>query len=84
MRIKVIEGEKCPVNLYFPTWLGVNYVTAFFAPLFINFKAKGFKVRVGTCFKFVRCFYKTRKHFGGEFDLVDIKTHDGTSVKITV
>ncbi len=85
MKIKVMtEGKK--ISLGIPTWLGLNYVTATIAPLFINknIKKGGFKVTVKMCWKFVKVFYKTRKHFGGSFDLVDVEAKDGTLVKITL
>ncbi|MBQ7874799.1 MAG: hypothetical protein IJ306_06545 [Oscillospiraceae bacterium] len=83
MKIKVIDKER---NFFIgiPTWLIMNYFSATFAPLFINRKTKkhGFRVTVPMCWKFVRAFNKTKKHFGGSLEFVDVETADGEKIKV--
>lgn len=86
MKIQISEEGKRKFYLSLPTCLGLNYVSATFAPLFINksYKDSGFKVTVPMCWKFVHAFYKCRKHFGKGWNLVEVETTDGNRVKITV
>ncbi len=78
------EGKK--INIGIPTGLVMNYFSATFAPLFINRKIKnhGMKVTVPMCWKFVRAFNKTKKHFGGKLEFLEAETPSGTSVSITL
>ena len=84
MKIKVTSEGKKIIALSIPTALGINYLSATFAPFFINRKVKnGKKIKVRSCWKFVRAFNKVKKNFS-DFDLVEVETSDGTYVKITI
>lgn len=85
MKIEVID-EKKRFSIAIPTWLIMNYFSAAFAPLFINGKTKkrGFRLTVPMCWKFVRAFNRTKKHFGGSFELVDAETADGEKIKVVL
>ena len=86
MKIQVFDRGKRQFCICIPTVLGLNYISATFAPLFINKNAKdsGFRVTVPVCWKFVHGFYKCRRHFKNGWNLVEVETTDGTGVKITV
>lgn len=86
MKIEVFDSGKRMFCLSFPTVLGLNYVSATIAPLFINKNTNdyGFRVTVPMCWKFVRAFYKCRKHFGRGWNLVEVETNDKTGVKISL
>ena len=83
MRIKIIDKEQ-NFSLRLPTGLLLNQFFASLFPLFINRKLKKYKIRLSgsMCRKFVRGFYKTRKHFGGKLELVEVESADGSFVKI--
>ena len=85
MKIKIIDKEK-NFSLWLPTRLFLNGFSASIFPLLISGKLKKHKVRVSgsICRKFVREFYRTRKHFGGKLELVEVRAADGTFVKITL
>lgn len=85
MKIKVIDGKDI-IKIGIPTWLFMNYFSATLAPLFINGKTKkhGIKITVPMCWKFVRAFNKTKKHFGGTLDFLEAETHSGTKINITI
>ncbi len=85
MRIKIIEKGEKDHNLAFPTWLLLNGISASVFAVLINIKLRKYRVRIkgSSCRKFVRAFYKTRRHFGGKLDLVDVESKDGNLVKIS-
>ena len=84
MKIKVTEGEKTVFNLSIPTRLGLNSVSATFAPLFLNKKGSGLKVTSSQCRKFVRAFYKCRKHFKNSWNFLEAETAEGEYIIITL
>ena len=86
MKIIISEKEKEPFSIKLPHRLLFNTFSASLFPLFINkrLKKSGIKITGKMCRKFVRGFYKTRHHFGGKIDLVDIETKDGIFVKIII
>ena len=84
MKIKVTSEGKKLIALSIPTALGINYLSATIAPFFINRKVKnGKKIKVRSCWKFVRGFNKIKKNFPG-LDIVEVETSDGTYVKISI
>lgn len=85
MKIEVTD-DKRKFTIGIPTWLVMNYFSATFAPLFINRKIKKRRMRVTVpmCWKFVRSFNKTKKHFGGKLEFLEAETSDGEIVKITL
>ena len=86
MKIIISEKEKEPFSIKLPHRLLFNTFSASLFPLFINkrLKKSGIKITGKMCRKFVRGFYKTRNHFGGKINLVDIETKDGIFVKIII
>lgn len=86
MKIKVVEKGKKSFFLAIPTRLLLNGFFASLAPVFANSELKKYKIKLSgkTCRKFVKEFYRVRKHFGGRLDLVDVEAADGTKVKIVL
>ena len=86
MKIKVYDKGIKIFSLWLPEKLVLNSFTATIASIYLNRKVKKVKIRITgkACRKFVREFYKTMKPFGGNFELVNVETKDGTFVKITV
>ena len=85
MKIKIID-KKSNFSLRLPTRLFLNQFSASLFPLLINRKLKKYNIKLkgSVCRKFVRGFYKTEKHFGGNFDLLEVEAGNGTFVKITL
>ncbi|MBR3935840.1 MAG: hypothetical protein IKJ57_04765 [Oscillospiraceae bacterium] len=86
MKIKVYDRGRKVFSLRLPERMILNGFTATFAPIYLNRKAKKGEIRITgkACRKFVREFYKTMKPFGGNFELVNVETKDGTFIKITI
>ena len=89
MRIKIISKEEnSRINLWLPTHLILNGVFASVAAPFINAELKKQNINIKfsgkSLRKFVKGFYKIRRHFGGKIDLVDIEDADGSIVKIVL
>ena len=85
MKIKIIDKEQ-NFSLWIPTRLLLNRFFASLIPIFVNGKLKKYKIRISgsMCRKFVRGFYKTRKHYGGKIELVEVESADGSFVKIVL
>lgn len=85
MKIKIIDKEK-DFSIRLPTRLLLNQIFASLLPVFVNRELKKYKIRLtgSMCRKFVRGFYKTRRHFGGKLELVEVRAADGTFVKIVL
>ena len=84
MKIKISENEKVKFSLWLPTRLVFNVISV---------RLYFFIIKIGLCkneigfsekslIKFVRGFYKIRKHFGGKLELVEVETKGGNFVKI--
>ncbi len=86
MRIKITEEGKKLFSLWIPERIVLNSFSASLFPLFANRKLKkrGIKLTGRTCRKFVRALYKSKKHFGGKLDIVDVESAGGSKVKITI
>ena len=85
MKIKIIDKEQ-NLSLWIPTRLLLNRFFASLVPIFVNKELKKYKIRLSgsICRKFVRSFYKTRRHFGGKIELVEVESADGSFVKIVL
>ncbi len=85
MKIKIIDKEL-NFSLCLPTKLLFNGFFTSLVPLFINAKLKKYDIRITgrMCRKLVREFYRTKKHFGGKFELVEVESKNGEKVKITL
>ncbi len=89
MKIKVFDPEENKrFFIWIPTHLLMNSLFATVAPPFINDELKKYGVNFkinGRCLrKFVRGFYKARKRFGKNFNVVEVESSDGSIVKITI
>lgn len=86
MKIKVYDKGTKTFSLRLPERMILNGFTATLAPIYLNRKAEKGEIKITgkACRKFVREFYKAMKPFGGNFELVNVETKDGTFVKITV
>ncbi len=87
MKIKVFDPEENKrFFLWLPTHLIFNSLFASFAPIFAKKELKkyGLKLRAKDCRRFVRALYRSRRHFGGKIDLVDVKSKEGDIVKIVL
>ena len=86
MKIKVSEKGKVKFKISIPTRLVFNgfSVTAYAFFVKTGFCESDLGLDAKSLRKFVKGFYECRKNFGGKFDMVDVETKDGTSVKITL
>ena len=86
MKIYITDEGKESFSLKLPSRLLLNGFFASFVPLFINRKIKKYGIRLKgkTCRKFVRAIYKSRKHFGGKLELVNVTSKDGSRIDISI
>lgn len=89
MKIKIYDPEENKkFFIWLPTHLLINSFFASIAPLFLNNGIKKYGVSLKTngksLRKFVRGFYKARRHFGGKLNFVEVESAKGEVVKITL
>ena len=86
MKIKIVEENKKRFCLILPTRLLFNALSATLLPVFAKreLEKQGIHMKAKDLRKFVRVFYKTRRHFGGRLDIVEVKSSEGDIVKITL
>lgn len=79
----LISGEK-DFKIRIPNRLFLNQFSATVASFFISRKLKKYKIILkGKHFrKFVREFYKYKRKLGNDFEVVNVESKDGDTVRI--
>lgn len=87
MKIKIFDAEENKrFCLWLPTHLVFNSLFASIVPLFAKKELKKYRIRLSgkTCRKFIKEFYRSRRHFGGKLEIVNVESKDGSRVKIVL
>ncbi|MBR2042608.1 MAG: hypothetical protein IJ945_09610 [Oscillospiraceae bacterium] len=87
MKIKVLDTEENKrFSLWIPTHLIFNSFFAYLVPFFAAKELKKYRIKLNgkTCRKFVKALYKSRRHFGGKIELVEVLSKEGDHVKIVL
>ncbi len=86
MKIFVNTSESKPINIIVPNGLMLNPISVAIILPKINKEARedGQRLKYSQALKLVREIKKTKKTFGKDWKLVEVKTADGTEVEIKI